>query len=187
MKELFRAAPQYSGNFEAVWSVYQSPKNSSKSDAYKAYLQVAKFLPPTDVFIACIEAYNSFLIQESKKRGSEYPKVHASTFLRQRRWEGFEADAEAIIAAREAHSGAEALAIAQSWAGAPWASLKAAATEEDKGWENWVSKASYIWRPDLGPAEIRCPSEFVRSEIEKRYSRLLDRAFGTYQLTVAGK
>lgn len=173
----------YPLDFIEAWQHYKNPKNASKSIAYSCWMRI-KDRPDQALFIACIKAYNSWLDDQTKRNGREYPKCHMATWLRQRRWESFLDDAEAILRASQTGSAPEALAIAKSWAGAPWASLKAVLGPDDAGIENWVSKATFIASQH---PEIRSPSKFHAEELEKRFGRVLRKAFPDVRLTYVGQ
>src|SRR5690348_13682515 len=79
--------------FDLFWKAYGSVPNSSKTDAAKAFNQVAKLMPSQDILLSCVESYKSFLSKENASRAKRnqgaYPQAHAATWLRQQRWESF--------------------------------------------------------------------------------------------------
>lgn len=103
---LFEAPTTYPADFEEARKAYGPAGNDSKSDAFRAWNQSAKVRMSAGAFghrlLECFKLYNEFLAGENVKRQrtrqSDYPKAHMATWLRQRRWEGYLADAEARFA-----------------------------------------------------------------------------------------
>lgn len=201
----------YTKEFCDAWTLYGSPKSSSKSLAFRNWLRLGKDRPSQELILAEISCYNRWLAEESSKNGREYPKCHMATWLAQRRYEGFEDDAQAMIAAgkhQDGHSMADASATAQSWVGGPGESLTNAfialkgrgGTAMEVGYHAiiqkwfWPTVFSYAvceggWgSPVKTPVTILCPNQFHRDELEKRFGEVIRKAFGPdVQLTVAAK
>lgn len=177
----------YPLDFVEAWQHYKNPKNASKSMAYSCWMRI-KDRPDQALFIACIKAYNSWLDDQTKRNGREYPKCHMATWLRQRRWESFLDDAEAIIASEKAVHGrldSDGFARAHSWEGPQWDALQAAAGKDGLGPNSlWILQAAYI---SSQPPEIRSPSKFHAEELEKRFGRVLRKAFPDVRLTYVGQ
>ena len=95
----------YPLGFEAFWKAYGPVKNSSKADAFRAWVQIGKFRPDLPELIQAVEAYGKWLQDENgrraKQRQGEHPKCHPATWLRQRRWEGFIEEAKSMTQATE--------------------------------------------------------------------------------------
>jgi hypothetical protein len=189
--KLFPAKSLYPLDFNEFWVEYKPPKTASKPDALKAWKQTERLRPSQDVLIACVQAYNSWLADQSKSSGRECPKLHASTFLRQARYEGFMDDATAILEAQQGHSQADLSASAKTWEGAPLAALMAMLggadgdTPREAIFDAWIAPTVMIRSM---PMEIRCPSKFHRDYLENKFGAVIRRALGPdTQLTVAGK
>lgn len=174
----------YTAEFQAFWTLYGSPKNSSKADAAKAWAQTRKYHPKPEMLLACVQAYNTWLVSEQTKNGNGFPaKCHAATWLRGLRFEGFMDDAEAILRAQDGHSQADLSATAKSWEGRPRALIMALVDPDEFG--VWLPQTTFI--PGQ-PVEIRSPSQFHRDELERRFGKVIRQAFGEdVQLTVAKK
>lgn len=186
---------EYTEDFNAFWKAYRSPdlKNSSKLGAFQAWQKTIKSRPSLEIMLACVEAYDNWLIAERAKNKNGFPaKCHAATFLspRQERWEGFLDDAEAILATQkpqDGHSQADLSATAKSWTPGWLAALKAAGVEPNQI-EHWFLPATLIYRVGQDKVEIRSPSQFHRDELERRFGEVIRKAFGPdVQLTVSAK
>jgi hypothetical protein len=86
----------YPPDFEDVWLAFKAcpgfTPNMSKMDAYKMYLRCAEDRPPHRDLLAAIGAYSAWLRNENAKAERQHrphPMCHPSTWLSQRRWEGF--------------------------------------------------------------------------------------------------
>lgn len=68
--------------FDEFWKAWQPTPNDPKKTAFGAWKKISA--ADHDRLMACLPAYFRFL------RENQHPKTHASTFINQRRWEGFE-------------------------------------------------------------------------------------------------
>lgn len=180
---------KYTDDFEALWKAYGPVKNSSKIMAFKAFTKLTvEERPEQSLFLAEISCYNKWIDEESKKQGRPYPKCHMATWLNQRKFEGWEDDARAILAAQEANLGAT-LVSAYSWVetGA-WPRLEAALISSISDvspvavFESFIRQTTFI---PGNPPEIKCPSKFHRDQVENKFGIALKRAFGEVKLTVS--
>lgn len=187
MNQLFDAPTTYPADFEEARKAFAPGKNDSKSDAFKAWQQTAKVRMSAGAFgnrlLACFALYGEFLAGENVKRArsrqSDYPKLHMATFLRQRRWEGYLADAEER-AARVVAEAAKEKILCAGWE--PEAE-KLIAELTDARFTSWFENVQ-VRRGD--PTEIMFPNSFKASYVAKSFSYALRRAFGSCRLTAAG-
>jgi len=171
----------YTADFLSFWTIFGAPKNASKADAFKAWRQKSKTRPEQSLHLAAAQAYNIWLAEQHKD-GKGFPaKKHPATWLRGECWDGYLDDAKAILEAVQAVPATDALGVAMSWSGGPWERLREAANGEWEGVRQWASKATYI---DSIPPEIMAPNSFVRDELERRYGKVIRKAFPQAQLTV---
>lgn len=183
----------YTAEFNEFWTLYGAPKNASKADAFKAWGQKSKSRPRQELLLASVQAYNIWLSEEHSRNGNGYPsKAHPATWIRGERWEGFLDQAEAILQAQKGHLQAQIAdqsAASRSWLDGPWNTLKSvllANGEINPGpvYEAWIRRTVFV---ESNPPEIRCSSEFLMAELEKRFGGVIRKAFPGARITVLGK
>ena len=79
-------------DFEAFWTAYPRSPNDSKKTAKQRWdtLHKAKALPVIADMLRAVQAYKDWLASEQKRRPKDpVPVAHASTWLNQRRFDGF--------------------------------------------------------------------------------------------------
>lgn len=84
-----RKRTEYVPDFEAFWKAYEPPLNSTKADAFLAWMQTAEQRPPLEQLLNAVRAHNAWIAEESRKRKSEHPKKLAETWLRKQAWTSF--------------------------------------------------------------------------------------------------
>lgn len=188
----------YSAEFEQVWQSYGKVKNQSKSKAYSSFLKLKINL---ELLLAEIRCYRSWLTDQSKKQGREYPQCHLATWLNQGRFESFEDEAKELLS-RASHltSGRDFSQATNGWDSKQWAAVKCALIQHDRDlspgaiYETWIKPTRFYYAGPMGTVlpnvphpHIECPSEYHRSELEKRFGNILRKAFGTDLVIIAAK
>lgn len=156
-------SPPPDAGFTAFWAAYPHPPNASRKMGEDVWRQVAGDLPRGPVLLDCVAAYRGWLEAERARRGAADPPpvCHASTWLRERRWEGFEAEATAKAAKRREDEKAR-------WAKIPQGAWAAVANRfaARHGWDAWdaaVANAALDGGGGLGTAlELRFDRDWSR-------------------------
>lgn len=185
MNQLFPT--EYTADFEAAWKAWKATKNDAKSTAYASYVKSAKrraALGLTPIrFLACIQAYNSWLNVENarrtKQRQAEHPKTHFSTWVNQARYENYMADADAALA----RAGDQKDRINSGYPGWEDEAKKLADELSLDRFAAWFDGVT-VKRGE--PVEIVFPKRFKASYVATNFPYQVRRAFGPCKLLAAG-
>lgn len=185
--QLFAAPTTYPVDFEAARVVFRPARNDSKSDAFKAWNQTAKIRLSAGAFgnrlIECLKLYNDFLDSENAKRQrsrqSDYPKAHMATWLRQRRWEEYMAEAE-IRFAKATTDAAKEKIVFSGWEAE---AEKLIAELTDAKFTAWFADVK-VTRGDR--TVLMFPNGFKAAYCAKNFIYAMRRAFGDCTLVAAG-
>jgi len=109
----------YSEAYEAFWSDYPRSPNMSKSRAYAGWQKLS--LAEREACHAAVKPYKAFLASKP-----DHPVMHATTFINERRFEGFATEAAKVPAAlsdddwrKRLRYGRQQLAWMSRWGPAP--------------------------------------------------------------------
>jgi hypothetical protein len=181
----------YPPPYETLWQAWRAfDKNSSegKDEGLKAWRQTSKIRLAhgcgDDLMLACVDLYRQFLAKQNSERRkfkqSPVPKLHLSTFLRQKRWEGFLEEAKAAAAPKPAangHAAPDARALKWPAYHEAWTALRpsvVAALRDERLVDAWFPGALYD-----GPARVLyIPKQFHAHWIELHYRDRLARIVG---------
>jgi len=159
---------EYPPDFEQFWKAYCAPKNSSKSEAFKAWTKAKALLPNMVDHLAAVAAYRAWLDAESSRRGSQYPMKHAETWISERMWESY-----AVEPAQDYEE------LKRLWGGAAFALVEIIGPV---AFHNVFREVQYEEGP---PAHFRVRQPFMRDIIAQKYSKDLRKAYGEFILEIA--
>lgn len=164
--------PAVDPDFEIFWKRYQPPKNAKKPDARKAWDATDGKRPPLADLLRAVDAYRSWLADESRKQKREYPMQHPSTWLRGEVWANY--------LAQEGSPVDEAAALA-AWGG------RAAPLVAEIGavkFTSWFTDAQFV-EPSPRVVQITVRKPFQRNWIANNYGSVLNRIYGQCEVKVA--
>lgn len=158
---------KYTAEFEAFWSAFPHSANASKSDAFKAWNQVAKMRPPLETLLRCVAAYEAEINSRLIARPTSLVAIcHASTWLRGQRWEGY---MSAVALPGPGGQMAADNAPVPSWA------IFLAEAIGEPAFHYWFKDAEFSPGP---PPVIRVEKMLNRDRISTKYCHILDRCLG---------
>lgn len=177
MTPLFPAKTSYPAEFEAEWKRFSGPKSSSKSDGLRARIQMAKFLPGHQTLLYCIDEYRAEIGK------SRQISKHYASWLRDRRWEGYEDDArkrllQAAYNAEQVAKDVQSLLEQYPLQRAAFMDLVPTISKQvgnPHEMDAYFGTAIYEAGP---PPALRVKSAFLRDRIESKHGFMLRRVFG---------
>lgn len=124
----------YGSSFQIAWETYKPPKSANKYYASIVYEKIRRELPAQPLLLACIEAYNYWLVDNPKQL-----KCHFATWLQKRSWEDWLEDAQKIIARRLSEVG-------------PSKSISTAIKPSRP--MRWWMQPKQLWKPDWNERDV---------------------------------
>jgi hypothetical protein len=152
-------------SFDAFWKAYPHRRPNPRALAEAAFTRAVQDGAKPDQLIAAAAAYAA---ECREKQIGEAFIVHASTFLRQRRWQDYVAEAQPNTPAAEPEH-------------ALWPLLRPHLDRKTFG--VWIGRCQVV---ETGPEllHLMAPSGFVARHIEQEWGTLLKRVTGARELVI---
>lgn len=165
MRRLTDKPPEYTSEFLAFWQAYPHRPGNPKARAAHAFAElVAEGIEPSRL----AQAAGRFAA-DCRRRGLAADYIpHARTWLAQRRYEDYEAEADD-----------ERTASAEP-AGGLWPALQGLMTPAE--YRSWIEPLSV--EIDGDHATVTAPSKFAAQRIASQYDAVLRKALGVRHLTI---